>query len=338
LVYSCFISLYLVFFKFTFDKNYSTVLEIKIHLSSFQKPDKDVFFHGGQVMGDGLAQRIKRILTTEDNLPSGGRQARVISISNQKGGVGKTTTTVNLGAGLAQFHHQKVLLIDMDPQGHISTSLARGFAENGNGLARILTTKNTSLMNTIVATDQPNLDITLSDRSLLEADAQLAGKIGREFMLRKAISRARTYYDYILIDCPPNLGNLTINAYLASSHLLVPCEFSALALEGMEGLLETVETVNTRLNHPLEVLGVLVTRVDRRNLVMNETINERLREAFSSKLMSTQISVNTDLNKAQLAGRPIFQYATSSAGSRDYHALADELLERLRRGNRPQGY
>ena len=289
-------------------------------------------------MGDGLAQRIKRILSTEDSLPSGGRQAKVVAVSNQKGGVGKTTTTVNLGAALAMFHHQKVLLIDMDPQGHVSTSLARGFSENGDGLSRMLTSKNASLMSHIVATDLPNLDVTLSDRYLLEAEAQLAGKIGREFMLRKALARARTYYDYVFIDCPPNLGNLTINAYLASSHLLIPCEFSALALEGMEGLLDTVDTVNTRLNHPLEFLGILVTRVDRRNMVMNQTISERLREAFSGKLLSTQISVNTDLNKAQLAGMPIFQYAASSSGARDYHALADELVERMRRESRPDGY
>jgi len=280
-------------------------------------------------MRDGLAHRLKKILSTEEQLPSGGRQAKVIAISNQKGGVGKTTTTVNLGAGLTLFHQQKVLLIDMDPQGHISASLARGFADNGAGIAKILASRNGSLMNTIVGTDLQDLDITLSDRTLLEAESQLSGKIGREFMLRKALTRARTYYDYILIDCPPNLGNLTVNAYLAADYILVPCEFSALALEGMEGLLETMETVNIRLNHPLKVLGILVTRVDRRNVVMNEAINERLKEAFSDNLLETRIAVNTDLNKAQLAGMPIFQYAAGSAGSRDYRKLSDELMGRL---------
>ena len=280
-------------------------------------------------MRDGLAHRLKKILSAEDHLPSGGRQAKVIAVSNQKGGVGKTTTTVNLGAALTLHHQKKVLLIDMDPQGHVSTSLARGCADNGNSLSAVLATKNGSLMNTIVGTDLQNLDITLSDRSLLDAEAQLAGKIGREFMLRKALVRARTYYDYILVDCPPNLGNLTINAYLASDYILVPCEFSALALEGMEGLLDAMETVNVRLNHPLKILGVLVTRVDKRNVFMNEAINQRLEEAFSDSLLETRIAVNTDLNKAQLAGMPIFQYARTSAGARDYGKLAEEIVEKL---------
>jgi len=281
-------------------------------------------------MREGLAQRIKKILSSEEPFPAGSKFAKVISVSNQKGGVGKTTTAVNLAAGLALFHQQKVLLIDMDPQGHISVSLARQFAENGNGLGKILTSRNGFLMNTIFPTDIENLDLTLSDRSLLETEAELAGKIGREFMLRRALTRTRTYYDYILIDCPPNLGNLTLNAYLASDYLLVPCELSALALEGMEGMLETVETVNSSLNHPLRILGILLTRVDRRNILMNEAIQERLREAFQGRLFTTQISINTDLNKAQLAGRPIFQYNPGAGGARDYRAATEELLERLR--------
>ncbi len=281
-------------------------------------------------MRDRLAQRIKRILSAEEDLPSGGRQAKIVAISNQKGGVGKTTTTVNLAACLVHHHQKKVLIIDMDPQGHISISLGREFADNGIGIGKVLGSKNGSLMNTIVPTELYNLDITLSDHSLLEADAQLAGKIGREFMLRKALTRARTYYDFILIDCPPNLGNLTVNAYVAADYIIIPCEMSALALEGMEGILEAVETVNFRLNHPLKILGVLPTRVDRRNILMNQAISEKMQEAFSDKLFKTQISVNTDLNKSQLAGKPILQYASGSSGARDYRLLAEELLERLR--------
>ena len=279
-------------------------------------------------MRERLASRIRKILSPEEMLPMGGRQAQVISISNQKGGVGKTTTSVNLGAGLALIHQKKVLLVDMDAQGHIGTSLHH-LTANGMGIGDVLVSKNGSIMDVIVPTDVPHLDMTPSDHSLLDAESQLASTIGREFILRKALTRARTYYDFILIDCPPNLGNLTVNAYVASDYLLIPCDLSALALEGMEGILDVVDAVNLRLSHPLRLLGVLTTRVDRRNLVMNEVVFERLKEVFNEKLFTTQISVNTDLNKAQLAGKPIFTYARSSAGAKDYQAFADEVIERL---------
>jgi chromosome partitioning protein len=279
-------------------------------------------------MRERLASRIRRILAPDEMLPLGGRHATVISISNQKGGVGKTTTSVNLGAGLALFHSKKVLLVDMDAQGHVGISLHHP-AEDGAGIGKVLSSKNGSIMDIIVPTEVANLDMTLSDPSLLEAESQLASKIGREFILRKTLTRAKTYYDLILIDCPPNLGNLTINAYVASDYLLIPCDLSALALEGLEGILDVVDTVNFRLNHPLRILGVLTTRVDRRNLVMNDAVFERLKEVFEDKLFRTQISVNTDLNKAQLAGRPIFTYARGSTGSKDYQDLAHEFIERL---------
>jgi chromosome partitioning protein len=284
---------------------------------------------------EGFASRIKRILSPGDDLPSGGRRAQVIAISNQKGGVGKTTTAVNLGAGLVLFHQKKVLLIDLDAQGHVSVSLQRPFAENGSGISTILSAKNASILDAVAPTEMENLDITLSDRSLIETEGQLAAKIGREFILRRALSRARTYYDIVLIDCPPNLGNLTVNAYVASDRLIIPCELSALALEGMEGILDAIDTVQYRLNHPLKVLGILPTRVDHRNVTMNEAVFSRLRELFGDKLFKTQITVNTDLNKAQMLGKPIFQFAPGSTGAQNYQALADEVVERIGWGTHP---
>jgi len=254
----------------------------------------------------------------------------VIAISNQKGGVGKTTTTVNLGAGLALLKRMKVLLIDLDAQGHVSASLHQDYAENGNGLSKVLTSKNGSLMDVIVPTGIEHFDMTLSDRSLLDTESQLASKIGREFILRKSITRARTYYDFILVDCPPNLGHLTMNAFVAADYLIIPCEMSALAVEGMEGVLDAVETINYRLNHHLKILGILTTRVDHRNIVMNEAILQRMQEYFGEKLFKTQITVNTALNKAQLEGMPIFQFAPNSTGAMDYKAFTEEVLEKLR--------
>lgn len=285
-------------------------------------------------MRESIASKIRRILAPlppEPSPPPGGMRATVIAVSNQKGGVGKTTTAVNLGAALALFHRQKVLLVDLDAQGHVSISLRRPFAENGSGIGAVLTARQASLLDTVAATDLENLDMTLSDRSLLDTEGQIASKIGREFLLRKSLEPVRNLYDFILLDCPPNLGLLTVNAYVAADALLVPCELSALALEGLEGLLETVETVRHRLRHPLEILGVLPTRVDHRNLTMNEAAFARLAEVFGDRVFRTRITVNTDLNKAQMAGVPIFRFAPASTGAWNYRALADETMERTGR-------
>lgn len=282
-------------------------------------------------MRESIAARIRRILAPLPPEPfsaPGGKRATVIAVSNQKGGVGKTTTAVNLGAALALFHRQKVLIVDLDAQGHVSISLRRPLAENGCGIGAVLTARLGSLLDTVAATDVENLDMTLSDRSLPDAEGQIASKIGREFLLRKSLEPARSQYDFVLLDCPPNLGLLTVNAYVASDFLLVPCELSALALEGLEGLLEAVENVRSHLRHPLEILGILPTRVDHRNLTMNEAAFVRLREVFGDRVFRTRITVNTDLNKAQLAGMPIFRFAPLSTGALNYRALADETMER----------
>lgn len=280
-------------------------------------------------MKEGLASRIKKILSFDEQEALGPKRAHVIAVSNQKGGVGKTTTAVNLGAALALFRRYKVLLIDLDAQGHVSPSLQQGYAENGNGISTVLSSRNASLLQAVVPTDIECLDITLSDRSLLETESQLAAKIGREFILRKALATARTFYDFIIIDCPPNLGNLTVNAYVAADYLIIPCEMSALALDGMESVLDTVETVNYRLNHSLKILGILPTRVDHRNTVMNATIQKKLEDYFGARVFKSQITVNTDLNKSQLEGQPIFLFAPSSTGAADYKKFAEEVLERL---------
>ncbi|MEW6441105.1 MAG: ParA family protein [bacterium] len=281
------------------------------------------------MVGEGLASRIRKILAPEQKLPSGGKKAYVIAVSNQKGGVGKTTTTVNLGAGLARFHEKRVLIIDLDAQGHVSISLQRPFAEREAGLSNVLSARDGSLMDAIAPTGLENLDITLSDPALIETEGQLAARIGREFVLERALGRAKTYYDFILIDCPPGLGNLTVNAFVAADHILIPCELSALALEGMEGLLDAIDTVQYRLNHPVQILGILPTRVDLRNVTMNEAAFDRLREFFGEKVFRTHITVNTDLNKAQLAGKSIFEFAPGSTGARNYRALSEEVLARV---------
>ncbi len=156
-------------------------------------------------MRESIASRIRRILAPLPPEPFSaprGRRATVIAVSNQKGGVGKTTTAVNLGAALALFHRQKVLIVDLDAQGHVSISLRRPFAENGCGIGAVLTARLGSLLDTVAATDVENLDMTLSDRSLPDAEGQIASKIGREYLLRKSLEPARSQYDFVLLDCP----------------------------------------------------------------------------------------------------------------------------------------
>lgn len=283
-----------------------------------------------------FSQRLQQLLNVElgtdlSKLPRGSKAAKVIAVCSQKGGVGKTTTTVNIAASLAKHHDLKTLIIDLDPQGHVEKSL-NNLIEEGieyATLSDLLMAKSSDLLDGIVKTKLENLHLTPGDGTLYQTEGMLTSKIGREFILDRALATARTHYDIIFIDCPPNLGNLTVNALCAASHVIIPCEMSVLAFEGVADLLDTVETITERLNAKLKILGVIFTRVDRRNGKMNQIVIDNMKKYFKGNFFNTQIFVNTDLNRAQLKGEPVFMVSPSSNGAKNYRLAADELVKKL---------
>ena len=277
-----------------------------------------------------IPQGLRRFVGREASPRLGTRDAAIVSVCAQKGGVGKTTTAVNLACALAAVHRLSVLLVDMDSQAHVASSLHRILHGDGSvTLSEILLGKRRDVMEIIQGTDVARLRVTPSDKGLNETESIIGARIGKEFLLRQALRVARTHFDVIVIDCPPNLGNLTLNALLASQHVLVPCDMSVLSLEGVHDLVETLETVGDRLGHHLELLGLLRTRVDRRNRQMYETIQRILRRDFAEVLLETQIPTNTALGKAQMGGQPVFDCAPESTGAVAYRLLADEVARRL---------
>ncbi|MCP5464336.1 MAG: ParA family protein [Deltaproteobacteria bacterium] len=291
-----------------------------------------------------IGEKIREIIETEIQhkavlAKDGPYSAKVIAICSQKGGVGKTTTAINLASALAQHHNQKTLLLDLDPQGHVEKSLS-SIIEEGldySPLSDIMLAKKGDLLEGVVRTKLEALHITPGDNSLYQTEGMLTAKIGREFILNHALKKARSEYQTIIIDCPPNLGNLTVNALCAADHIIIPCEMSVLAFEGVSDLLDTVETVKEKLNPKLKVLGVLFTRVDRRNVSMNKMVKDAMRQQFKGDVFQSEIHINTDLNRAQLNGYPIHQEAPRSSGALSYKKLADEVMGRLDKNKTQRG-
>ena len=285
-------------------------------------------------MASILSQHLRRFVdnVASERVPTiakGYRNARIVSVCARKGGVGKTTTAVNLAASFAA-RGKRVLLVDVDAQGHCTTALAtalRGMA--AGSLSEVLLGRRRDVQEIAVKTTIPNLSLTIGDKELSDAEGVMAGKIGKEFLLRKSLKVARTHYDLIVIDCPPTLGNLTINALMASDWLLVPCDMSVLALEGVDDIFETVETLADTLNHHLAILGVLRTRYDSRNKSVNECVEPALENRYGRTLLETRIPVNTRLAQAQAAGRPILTFDESCRGASAYEDLTDEVAGRL---------
>ena len=253
-----------------------------------------------------LKDRIKELVVAEKHDP-GKRQAEIIAICSQKGGVGKTTSSVNLGCALAQFHKKKVLVIDLDAQGHVEKSLGHLIPEGleYTPLSAILLDRRGDILDGVIRTELEGFYLTPGDRTLSDTENALATKIGKEFIIQNALRNARSHFDYILFDCPPSMGNLTVNGLVAAHHVLIPCEMSVLAFEGVGEAIDTLAQINDRLNPELDVLGVLFTRVDGRNVQMNDLIVNNMRKYFAGEIFETRITINTALNKSQLDGRPI---------------------------------
>lgn len=279
-----------------------------------------------------ISHGLKRLARPDTRYARGDRHAKILAVATVKGGVGKTTTSVNLAAGLARFRAAKVLLIDLDAQGHCTTSLSAhvpGTPPKSPISAVLLSNQRAQVLDAVTSTSLDRLDLTTADPTLAEAEGRLGQKIGKELLLRDALSITRSHYDYIIIDCPPNQGNLTLNALLAANKVLIPTDLSPLAIQGADELLGTVVTVNDRLHHPLEVAGILLTRVDARNQTMNAALRREIHGAWGDLMLPTEISINAKLSQAQHAGSPIFDFAPTSRGARNYEALTSEIAGRM---------
>jgi len=279
-----------------------------------------------------LKSGLRRIVRQSDQ-PSapqrarGTREGRILAVAAQKGGVGKTTTSVNLAAAMARNHEKKVLLIDLDPQGHVNTALSAQIRVGGGCLSDVLTGDDgLEVMDVVTRTAIDNLDVTPLDTNLGHTENLLSTRIGKELVLRDALEVTRTWYDLIVIDCPPNLGNLTLNGLVAADEVLIPCDPSPLALGGVHALVEAITAVAARLNPQIDILGVLLTRVDGRNTTLNQAIVSEIEQAFGEALLPVRIGINNSLAKAQHAGEDIFAFDASSRGARNYAELAELLV------------
>lgn len=252
--------------------------------------------------------------------------ARVISMCNQKGGVGKTTTTINLGAALAEYG-RRVLIVDFDPQGAASAGLGVSAHELDTTIYNLLVAARPDVRPVIHHTATPGLDIVPANIDLAAAEVQLVGEVAREQALARVLRPVLDDYDVILVDCQPSLGLLTINALTASHGVIIPLETEFFALRGVALLIETVERVRDRLNPRLEVDGILATMVDQRTLHSREVL-DRLREAFGETLYDTQIRRTIKFPDASVAAEPILSFAPTHAGAEAYRRLAREVIAR----------
>ena len=250
---------------------------------------------------------------------------KIIAIANQKGGVGKTTTTINLAASLGVLE-KKVLLIDADPQANASSGLGIDVETVENGTYRLLEHSITA-KEAIVATTSPNVDIIPAHIDLVAIEIELVDKEEREYMLKKAIESLKASYDYILIDCAPSLGLLTLNALTASDSVIIPIQCEYFALEGLGKLLNTIKSIQKIHNPSLDIEGLLLTMYDSRLRLSNQVVEE-VKKHFDKMVFKTIIQRNVRLGEAPSYGESIISYDAGSKGANNYLSLAQELIEK----------
>lgn len=251
---------------------------------------------------------------------------KVVSIANQKGGVGKTTTAINLAAIIAK-KNKKVLLIDADPQGNATSGL--GVDKNCELSTYDVLINDVELFNTIQKVDIKYLDLCPANMSLAGAEVQLVGAEEREYRLKRKIDKVRDFYDYIFIDCPPSLGLITLNALAASDSVLIPVQCEYFALEGVGELLKTIDLVRRYYNRNLTIEGAIMTMYDVRTKLSNQVVKE-VNKYFENKVFQTVIPRNVRLSEAPSYGKPIVIYDPLSKGARSYEKLSREFMKKNR--------
>ena len=252
---------------------------------------------------------------------------RILSIANQKGGVGKTTTAINLATALAAAG-ERVLVIDLDPQGNASTGLGIDRSKRGRGTYAAISGHG-SIQTMSVPTDIPNLTLVPADSELAGAEVELAGLSQREYKLRHALDADIGHHSFVIIDCPPSLGLLTVNGLVASDAVLVPLQCEFFALEGVSQLVQTIERIRQNLNPKLTLQGIVLTMFDRRNN-LSELVAADVRNFFGDRVYETVIPRNVRVSEAPSHGKPVIFYDFRSPGAQAYVRLAAEVLRRER--------